>query len=89
MAEYDGDLKNHLQHRKKNNLYVSKTVENETIAIIGDIIHEKASSTILNDSVFFSIIGNEVIETHPNKRFYQFLCVLCHAMLKNDHHNVY
>ena len=64
LAKYDDDLKNHLQHGA---LYVSKTIQNEIIAIISDIIREKASSAILNDGVFFSIIGDEVTETHSNK----------------------
>ena len=29
LAEYDADLKNHLQHGKKNALYVSKTIHNQ------------------------------------------------------------
>ena len=37
------------------------------INIIGNIIREKVSSAILNDGAFFSIIGDEVTETHSNK----------------------
>ena len=67
LVKYDDDLKNHLQYRKKNALYVSNTIQNEIITIIGDIIREKVSLAILNDSVLFSIIGDEVTETHYNK----------------------
>ena len=35
-AEYDDDLKNHLQYGKKNALYVSKMIQNDIIGIIGD-----------------------------------------------------
>lgn len=65
-AEYDADLKNHLEHGK-NALYISNTIQAQIIKIIGDIIREKVSSDIIKDGAFFSIIGDEVTETHSNR----------------------
>ena len=44
-----------------------KTIQNQIIAVIGDIIREKVSSAIREDGAIFSIIADEVIENHSNK----------------------
>ena len=67
LAEYDDDLRSHLEHGKKNALYISKTIQNQIIAVIGDIIREKVSSAIREDGAIFSIIADEVTESHSNK----------------------
>ena len=67
LAEYDDDLSSHLEHGKKNALYISKTIQNQIIAVIGDIIREKVSSAIREDGAIFSIIADEVTESHSNK----------------------
>ena len=67
IAQYDEKLKQHLEYGKRNALYTSKTVQNEILVIIGKFIREKLTEDISHDSTYFSIIGDEVTESHSNR----------------------
>ena len=74
-GRYDDDLRSHLEHGKKNALYISKTIQDHIIAVIADIILEKVSSSIREDGAIVSIIADELTESQSNKEILS-LCLI-------------
>ena len=48
-------------------MYTSKTVQNQVISIIADMIREEVTPHINGHNAFFSIIADEVTEKHSNR----------------------
>ena len=68
LAEFDEDLRKHLEFGKRNALYTSKTIQNQLISIMKEIVQEKVASDITGDNgTFFSIIADEVTDTYSSQ----------------------
>ena len=52
LAEFDQDLSRHLQFGKKICRYTSETIQNQLLAITGDIIREEVTVDIKDDDTF-------------------------------------
>ena len=58
-AKSDPVLQEHLQNGKRNQRYISKTVQNEIITVIAECLKEKLLFP-LKETHFYSIIADEV-----------------------------
>ena len=67
LSKFDDTLRHHLEFGKRNALYTSKNVQNELLAIMGDIVREDLCSPLLENNAVFSIIADEITESHSNR----------------------
>ena len=74
-TQTDAVLHNFLEHVRKNAMYTSKTIQNQSIDICGDYIREKTSGP--DQGILISIIADEVTETSNNHT----ILGVCHRML--------
>ena len=62
----DTVLSEHLQTAASNALYTSKMIQNEIIAMCGNIIRQNILDSI-KEALFFSIIADEAIASYPGR----------------------
>ena len=67
MASSDSLLQTHLNSCPRDASYMSKTIENEFIDIIGDQIRTSMTEWLSQDDTFFTIIADEVTDVHANQ----------------------
>lgn len=67
IANFDERLNHHLEFGKKNCRYTSKTIQNQLITIIGNIIREEVTADLRVDDAVVSIIADEVTSKHSNQ----------------------
>ena len=65
-AARDPVLKEHLQRGKKNQKYISKTIQNEIILTAAECLKEQLLQP-LHRTPFYSIIADEVTDHHANQ----------------------
>ena len=67
LAEYDDDLRSHLENGKKNTLYISKLFKARLLLLLV-ILYVKRCSAIREDGAIFPTIADEVTERYSNKK---------------------
>ena len=65
-VETDQVLADYLQHAPKNALYMSKTMQNELVAVVGDHIRKDIVSEV-KVAKYYSVIADEVTDTSNNE----------------------
>ena len=72
-AKADKVLKQHLETAKKNAKYTSKTIQEDIIKTVGQMLREKITEPLRTGRVpFFAVIADEVTDKHANQ---EILCV--------------
>ena len=72
-ATKDNVLKKFIDSCPANARYTSKTIQNDLISIIGDIIRQSITQYLSGTCPYYSIIADELTDTISNQTVY-FLC---------------
>ena len=73
-SQTDNVLLQFLNSCPKNAKYTSKTIQNEVIDIIGEVIQKEITKNITEFSPFYGIIGDEVTDSTANTEIFS-LCI--------------
>jgi hypothetical protein len=73
-AETDATLRQFLKSCARNAQYTSKTIQNDIIDIIGEMIRQEITKHINKNSPFFSVICDEVTDDIANRQIFS-LCI--------------
>ena len=68
LSKTDTQLREHLTRAPKNALYTSKTIQEDLIAVIGDLIRNKLTEPLkMSEYPFYSIIADETTDKYANQ----------------------
>ena len=76
MAKRDDTLREHPETGRKNAQYTPRIIHNEVIDVVVEYVRKENTRSLVDENVFFSIMADEVTDTHGKQEIMSVCCWL-------------